>query len=224
MIDSKQQRINMVESQVRPADITDRRIIRAMLEVPREAFVPAGLQALAYMDGPLPLGSRADGRARRALLAPRTFAKLVQLAEIEPESAVLDVGCATGYSTAVLARLAQSVVAVEVDAALAARAAETLRQLNVGNAEVVRASLEGGAPAKAPFDAILLEGAVSQVPDALREQLKDGGRLVGVIADGGTFGRAYLWRRTRGVFDVRPAFDAGAEPLPGFAREAQFSL
>src|SRR5262245_35434281 len=223
MIDSKQQRINMVESQVRPADVTDRRIIRAMLEVPREAFLPAGLQALAYMDGPLPLGSRADGRARRALLAPRTFAKLVQLAEIEPESVVLDVGCATGYSTAVLARLAKSVVAVEADAALAARAAETLRQLRTVNAEILRGKLEAGAAAKAPFDAILLEGAVSHVPDALLVQLKEGGRLVGVIADG-TFGQAQVWRRTGSIFDARPAFDAGAESLPGFAREAQFSL
>jgi protein-L-isoaspartate(D-aspartate) O-methyltransferase len=223
MIDPKQQRINMVESQVRPSDITDRRIIRAMLEVPREAFVPPALYELAYMDEAVPVTRRVDGRPVRALLAPRTFAKLVQLAEIEPDGTVLDVGCATGYSTAVLARLAKSVVALEVDDALAARAAEALRQLRVANVMVLRGALEAGAPAQAPFDAILLEGAVPQVPKDLLEQLKDGGRLVAVIADG-AFGRAQVWRRTGKACDARSAFDAGAEPLPGFARKAEFSL
>ena len=115
MTDSKQQRINMVESQVRPSDVTDRRIIRAMLEVPREVFVPRSLQALAYMDEAVPAAEPAGGRSGRFLLAPRTFAKLVQLAEIGPDAVVLDVGCATGYSTAVLARLAKAVVAVEAE-------------------------------------------------------------------------------------------------------------
>ena len=147
MIDSKQQRINMVESQVRPSDVTDRRIIRAMLEVPREAFVPQ-LAAGAGLHGRGGArGRRAPAAGRRAsLLAPRTFAKLVQLAEIEPDAIVLDVGCATGYSTAVLARLAKAVVAVEVDAALAARAAETLRQLRVNNAAGDRGRLGDGRP------------------------------------------------------------------------------
>src|SRR5687768_1881807 len=113
MIDARQQRINMVESQVRPSDVTDRRIIKAMLDVPREAFVPQGLQALAYMDAPVQVASAADDTAARSLLAPRTFAKLVQLAEIGTGNVVLDVGCGTGYSTAVLAMLARAVVAVE---------------------------------------------------------------------------------------------------------------
>ena len=223
MIDSKQQRINMVESQVRPSDVTDRRIIRAMLEVPREAFVPASLQALAYMDEAVPAAEGADGRPGRCLLAPRTFAKLVQLADIGPDAVVLDVGCATGYSTSILARLAKAVVAVEVDAALAARAKQTLRSLGVGNAVVIEGALEQGAAAHAPFDAILLEGAVPQVPQELLGQLKDGGRLVAVIADG-AFGSAQVWRRTGKLFDPRPVFDAGAQPLPGFSRRAEFVL
>src|SRR5688572_23708583 len=98
MIDSKEQRINMVESQVRPSDVTDRRIIRAMLEIPREMFVPDSLRALAYMDEGVPVTTRADRKAPRMLLAPRTFAKLVQLAGIDADDVVLDVGCATGYS------------------------------------------------------------------------------------------------------------------------------
>ena len=119
MTDSKQQRLNMVESQVRPSDVTDRRIIKAMLEVPREAFLPAELRSLAYIDDAVPVRR---GKDARYLLAPRVFAKLVQLAELAPEAVVLDVGCATGYSTAVLAKLAKRVVAVECDAALADRA------------------------------------------------------------------------------------------------------
>src|SRR5204862_3913497 len=150
MTDSKQQRINMVESQVRPSDVTDRRIIRAMLEVPREAFVPQSLQALAYMDEAVPAAESAGGRPGRCLLAPRTLAKLMQLAEVGPGAVVLDVGCATGYSTAVLARLAKAVVAVEVDAALAARATQTLRRLGVGNAAVIEGALEKGAASHAP--------------------------------------------------------------------------
>jgi len=223
MIDTTQQRINMVESQVRPSDVTDRRIIRAMLGVPRELFVPEAMQALAYMDTPVPVQPQAAVAPARTLLAPRTFAKLVQLAEIEPDCAVLDVGCATGYSTAVLARLAKAVVAVEVDAALAARAVETLRQLRTSNAVVIEGELVNGAPSHAPFDAIFLNGAVQQVPEGLLLQLKDGGRLVGVIA-GGVFGRAQIWRRQGKIFDARPVFDAGAEPLPGFSRQAEFSL
>ena len=113
MTDSNLQRLNMVESQVRPSDVTDRRIIKAMLEVPREKFVPAALASMAYMDEPVPLAAR-NGSGIRYMLAPRTFAKLVQLAEIDPEAVVLDVGCAAGYSTAVLARLAKRVVAVEL--------------------------------------------------------------------------------------------------------------
>jgi protein-L-isoaspartate(D-aspartate) O-methyltransferase len=223
MIESTEQRINMVESQVRPSDITDRRIIRAMLEVPREKFVPASLQALAYMDEAVPAAEAGAGRPGRFLLAPRTFAKLVQLAEIGPETVVLDVGCATGYSTAVLAQLAKAVVAVEVDAALAAGATQTLRQLGVNNALVIEAALEKGAPSHAPFGAILLNGAVPRIPQELLEQLEDGGRLVAVIADG-AFGRAQVWRRTGKAFDPRPVFDAGAQPLPGFSRQVEFVL
>jgi protein-L-isoaspartate(D-aspartate) O-methyltransferase len=223
MNDTTEQRINMVESQVRPSDVTDRRIIKAMLEVPREMFVPEAMQALAYRDTPVPVKPPAIGAPTRTLMAPRTFAKLVQLAEIEPAAVVLDVGCATGYSTAVLAKLAKAVVAVEIDGTLATRAAETLRQLGVSNAVVIEAALEKGAPSHAPFDAVLLNGAAEQVPEELLLQLKEGGRLVGVIANG-PFGRAQVWRRQGKIFDARPVFDAGAELLPGFSRRVEFTL
>jgi protein-L-isoaspartate(D-aspartate) O-methyltransferase len=223
MIDARQQRINMVESQVRPSDVTDRRIIKAMLDVPREAFVPHGLQALAYMDAPVQVASAADDAAARSLLAPRTFAKLLQLAEIGTGNVVLDVGCGTGYSTAVLAMLAKAVVAVECDVRLAEQAVETLRRQRIANAVVIEGTLEKGAPAHAPFDAILINGAVSRSPNELLAQLKDGGRLVGVIANG-AIGRGQVWRRHGDIFDARPVFDAGAELLPGFAHRVEFSL
>jgi len=220
MTDFRQQRINMVESQVRPSDITDRRIIKAMLEIPREMFAP---KAYAYMDGAVAVAALADQGPARHLLAPRVFAKMVQLAEIEPTSVVLDVGCATGYSAAVLARLAKAVVAVEGSAPLAAQAARNLRELGIENALVIEGPLTAGAPAHAPFDAILLNGAVAYVPQALLDQLRVGGRLVAVQAEDG-FGQAQVWRRSATTVDVVTAFDAGAQPLPGFARKAEFSL
>jgi protein-L-isoaspartate(D-aspartate) O-methyltransferase len=162
------------------------------------------------------------GRPGRSLLPPRAFAKLVQLAEIEAGDTVLDVGCATGYSTAILARLAKAVVAVEVDTALAATATAALRHLGVANALVVEGPLPAGAPSHAPFAAIVLCGSVPEVPAGLLEQLKDGGRLVALVGE--RFGRAQVWRRSGKMFDSRPAFDAGAPALPGFAREPAFTF
>jgi protein-L-isoaspartate(D-aspartate) O-methyltransferase len=220
MTDSKLQRLNMVESQVRPSDVTDRRIIKAMLEVPRERFVPASAISMAYMDGPVAVGT-ANGAATRFLLPPRTLAKLAQLAEIDAESKVLDVGCATGYSTAILASLAQRVVAVEPDKALAGEARRLLDELGISNVLVVDGRLANGVPAEAPFDAIIINGAVETVAPALLEQLKEGGRLLAVVVEGAVC-RARVWRRTGEAFDARPAFEADAAALPGFERPAGF--
>lgn len=220
MTDSKLQRLNMVESQVRPSDVTDRRIIKAMLEVPREKFVPDALRSLAYMDEPVALET-GNGAGARYLLAPRTFAKLVQLAEIESGATVLDVGCGTGYSTAVLCSLARRVVGLEADKALAERARRLLEELDVRGAKVVEGRLSAGIPAEAPFDAIILNGAVETVAQPLLEQLQDGGRLVAIVSEG-PLCRAKVWRRTGKLFDARPAFDAGAAALPGFERPAGF--
>ena len=229
-MDSKLQRLNMVESQVRPSDVTDRRIIKAMLDVPREQFVPAAMAPFAYMDesltvsAPEPSASRGSANGRpvdRYLLAPRTFAKLVQLAEIGSDAVVLDVGCATGYSTAILARLAARVVAVESNKTLAETARYTLQQQGVTNATVLNGRLTEGAPAEGPFDAILLNGAVETIAPPLLEQLKDGGRLVGVFKEDG-LSRAHVWQRAGKVVDARAAFEAGAAVLPGFERHKGF--
>ncbi len=221
MTDSKAQRLNMVESQVRPSDVTDRRIVRAMLDIERERFVPEGLQSIAYMDVDAPVQAGAKQENARYLLAPRVFAKLAQEARLEEGMSVLDVGCGTGYSAAVLSHIVRKVTALECDADLVARAQKVLAALGVKGASVVQGPLEAGVAGAAPFDAILLQGSVQQVPQALLDQLKDGGRLVAVVAKG-YFGQACVFTRVGRTFDRRPVFDAGAHPLPGFALAPEF--
>ena len=201
MVGFELQRKNMVESQVRPSDITDRRIIRAMLDVPREAFAPADMRATSYMDQDLPVtaatGPGAGGR-RRFLVAPRILAKLIQHLDLNDRASVLEVGTATGYGAAILAHIARSVTAVESDAELARLAMETLGAVDAPNAtgeiNIVTGPLAAGCPAEGPYDAILVAGAVPEVPAALLDQLKDGGRLTAVVAGGGV-GRLMQWRR-----------------------------
>lgn len=222
MTDFALQRLNMVESQLRPSDITDRRILRAMGEIRREAYLPSHLQALAYMDDDIRL-SRGPGAAPRVVLAPRTLAQLIQLARIEPNERVLEIGCATGYATAILARLARDVFAVEVDGELARMAVAALDGDGVQNAKVASGALQNGIPQEAPYDVIFVNGALSDAPPALLDQLKDGGRLVAVEAGQG-MGRALVWWRNGPSFDKRTVFDARAEMLPGFEVQPEFSL
>ncbi|MEZ5818670.1 MAG: protein-L-isoaspartate O-methyltransferase [Hyphomicrobiaceae bacterium] len=219
-MDSAVQRKNMVDSQVRPSDVTDRRIARAMLEIPREAFVPEASRVVAYMDGNLAVGG-GEGPVQRVLLAPRTLSKMIQQLSLEPDAAVLDVAPATGYSTAVLARIARRVVAVESDAKLAEIAKAALGKLSIANAEVQVGALGEGVVSRGPYDAILINGKVSEVPAALLNQLKDGGRLVAILDFNGV-GKVCEWRRFAMNFDRRAVFDAEAPVLPGFERTAEF--
>ncbi len=208
-------RFNMVESQIRPNQVTDARLLRALAEIPRERFVPSSLKALAYMEEEIEI---APGRR---LLAPMPLARLIQLAEVEPDNLALDVGCATGYSTALLTRLAESVVGLDCDERLTEQASQILTELEADNAGIVAGELSEGYASEGPFDVILLNGCVPLVPQALLDQLKDGGRLVAVIAEH-DFGRACLFRKSGSRVSQRPAFDAGGPLLPGFAREKTF--
>lgn len=223
MSDYAVQRENMVESQVRPSDVTDRRILRAMAKLPREVFVPSKLRATAYRDADTVLSPADETGLARAMLAPRVAAKLIQLAAVEESDIVLDIGCLTGYSTAVLAELAQTVVGLESDAAMAERASALLLELSIDNAVVETGVLAEGVPSEGPYDVIMLEGAVSEVPANLLDQLKDGGRLV-AIEGHERYGRACLWRRVGENFDCRVAFNAVAALLPGFERAEEFTL
>ena len=213
-------RKNMVESQVRTSDVTDRRLLRAMQEVPRELFVPEALKSLAYNGDGIPL---AGGLGARALPAPMTTAKLLQLAGLEPSDRVLEIGCATGYGTALLAALCAKVTGLESDDGLAASAKANLSSLGIANAGIESGPLAAGWPAGAPYDVIVASGAVPDIPSAYCEQLREGGRLVAVIADG-PVARAVLFERTGGAFGQRFGFDTVAPALPGFARKPAFAL
>ena len=221
MVDFASARRMMVDGQIRTSDVTDLRVLTAFGEVPRERFVPAGKIDLAYLDRDLRVGGGTPDRPPRHLLKPMVVAKLIHALDLGPQDRVLDVGCASGYSTAILARLAGQVIAVEEDAALAEAAAEILRGLGCANAVVRTGPLKDGAAADGPYDAILIEGAVEVVPESLCAQLKDGGRLVGILRHG-PMGKAMLYRSVAGEVSGRPLFDAGAPLLPGFARPAAF--
>ena len=219
MTDFAAARRNMVDGQVRTADVTDLRLIAAMLDVPREAFVSPAKAALAYLDLDLPVGEGAAG-ARR-LLKPMVLAKLMQAADLSGTDRVLDVGCATGYAAALLARVAGQVVALEQDAALAQAARASLAALpNVG---VQSGPLTEGWPQGGPYDAILLEGATEFVPQALFRQLKEGGRLVCVLGSG-PGAKAMLYRRSGDDTGGRAVFDAAAPLLPGFVKPPEFAF
>ena len=215
MPDTAVQRANMVAAQLRTNDVTDARVRFAMATIPRERFVPEAFRPVAYMERCIPLG------AGRVLLDPRCFAKLLQLAEVRPDDVVLDVGCGAGYSAAVLSLLAARVFALEEDAELAARAEENLREFGASNAQIIRGPLTKGSPEHAPFDVIVLNGAIEDEPSTLIAQLKDGGRLVTVVREGAA-GHARLYLNRAGAIGERSAFEAQLPVLPGFEKPRSF--
>ncbi|WP_337995447.1 protein-L-isoaspartate O-methyltransferase [Oleispirillum naphthae] len=208
-------RRNMVDNQVRTNRVTDSLVISALRSVPREVFVPAPAKSLAYIDDDIEV---APGRF---LMKPVALARLLQLAEVQRTDAVLDIGCASGYSAAVLGHMASSVVALEEDAQLANWAAETLLGLGIDNAAVLEGGLAQGLADQGPYDVILIDGMVDRIPEGVRAQLAEGGRLVAVVRDKG-IGRATLVTRRGGAFGHRIEFDATVAPLPGFAKAAAF--
>ena len=214
MADYAIQLLNMVESQVRANDVTDMRIHLAMREIPRERFVPGAKRALAYAE------SVVEVVPGRYMLDPRTFSKLAQLGEIQPADTILDVGCASGYSSAVLAKLGAKVIALEEDAELVRIASDALPSFG-SNVTVVQGKLSHGYRAGAPYDVIFVNGAVETLPDSLKAQLAEGGRLVVVIRKGPQ-GRAYLFIREHGRVGGRSDFDASVPILPGFREPAGF--
>lgn len=221
MIDYAAARLNMVEGQLRTNKVTDAAVLDAFLAVPRERFVQPSLRGTAYVDDDAPLGNG------RCLIEPLVLARLLQLASIGPTDKVLEIGCASGYATALLARMAASVVALESDPRLAARARALLQELGCTTASVVEGALTEGWRANAPYDVILLNGAVGTIPRAITDQLAESGRLVSVMAPendapASGMGEAVLVTRAEGVISSRPAFDAAVQALPGFARAPSF--
>lgn len=215
MIDYKAARTKMVDNQIRTTDVTSREVLDAFLTVPREEFVPAAARPLAYIDNDVQI---APGRY---LMEPSPLAKLVQLAEIAPGDVVLEVGCGTGYASAVLSKLGSSVVALESDAALAATATETLARLGYDNVAVVTGDLEAGYAPEAPYDVVFVHGAVEVLPGALFSQLRDGGRLV-VVEGYGNASQARLYIKEGGRVAERNVFNTAVKPLPGFRKAKEF--
>jgi protein-L-isoaspartate(D-aspartate) O-methyltransferase len=226
MSDYEARRIAMVESQLRPNEVTDVRLLAAMRTLPRERFVPQAFKGLAYMDEDIEVSPARDGAPARFLLSPMVQARLIQLAEIGPNDKILDVGCATGYSTVMLARLASHVVGLEADPELAAAAKANVASLKDVHAEIVEAGLVDGWAAGGPYDVIVLEGSVPEVPGTLFAQLAKGGRLVAVVTQRPHMrqGKANLFVKFGAEVSGAVHFDAGANPLPDFAPAPAFTF
>jgi protein-L-isoaspartate(D-aspartate) O-methyltransferase len=217
MTDFSAARTTMVDCQVRPSDVTKYPIIDALLTVPREEFVPSAKRSVAYMGEHIVLGRS------RVLLDARTFAKMLDAVNIQPNELVLDLGCGYGYSSAVIAKMAEAVVAVEPDEAMANEASELLASHGVDNAMVVNAPLAEGAPKHGPYCVIFLQGAAETIPSAVLEQLKVGGRIVAIRQTGGMEQCKIGLKRENGM-DWRAAFAAAAPTLPGFEKHAEFTF
>lgn len=226
MTDFAAARVAMVDRQVRPSDVTSFPIIDAMLRIPRERFTPERHRAVAYAETPVPLGPG------REMLEPRVFAKMLDAARIDPDDLVLDLAPGLGYSTAVIARMAAAVIAIEPDEAMAAAAAETLAALEIDNVLASAGDAAAGDAAHGPYDAIFVNGGVETAPEALLAQLKDGGRMVAIRMSapgagsgaGPGAGQAVVWLRSGERFHARPLFDAAALVLGGFEADEAFAF
>lgn len=217
MTDFAARRTMMVDTQVRPSDVTKYPIIEAMLSIPREAFVPADKREAAYVGEHVALGGG------RVVIDPRTLAKMLDALDVQPTETVLDLGCGLGYSTAVIARMAEAVVAVEEDEAMAAEAQRILSSHGADNAAVVTGKLAQGAAKSGPYDVIVLQGAIEQLPEAIAAQLKEGGRVAALFMEG-NLGVLRVGYKIDGRITWRQAFNASAPVLPGFAAHRAFVL
>lgn len=211
-------RHNMVEGQVRPNRVTDPVLVDAMETLPRELFVPKSQRGMAYIDEDLPIGNG------RFLIQPMVLGRLLQEARIEPGDVVLDVGCGSGYSTAVIARLANTVIGLESDAELVKKATGLLAQVGADNTVVLESGLRDGHPPQSPYQVIVLNGAVAEVPDSLRRQLSEGGRLVAVVQKSVHMGKAVLISRYGDAWSERDLFEAAVPYLPGFEPRPVFEF
>ncbi|MEZ5714382.1 MAG: protein-L-isoaspartate O-methyltransferase [Paracoccaceae bacterium] len=217
MTDYSARRTTMVDTQIRPSDVTKFPVIEAMLSVPREAFVPEEKREAAYVGENLDLGGG------RVVLEPRTLAKMLDALDIQGDELVLDIGSALGYSAAVIARMAEAVVAVEETEAWVEEAQEALAAQGADNVALHRGALTEGAAQHGPYDVICIEGAVEHLPPALADQLKDGGRMAALFVEG-ALGTVRIGYKIDGRMNWRFAFNAGAPVLPGFERHQAFTL
>jgi len=217
MADFPARRTMMVDTQVRPSDVTKFPVIEAMLSVPKENYVPTSLREAAYVGENIDLG---DGRI---VLEPRTFAKMLDVLNIQPDELLLDLGCGLGYSSAIIAHLAEAVVSVESDSDLAAEAQEILIANGIDNVAVITGPLAQGAAKHGPYDVMTIQGGVEEVPDALIAQIKDGGRVAAIFLEG-ALGICRIGYKSDSEMTWRFAFNASAPLLQGFEKEMAFEL
>ncbi|MFT7108233.1 MAG: protein-L-isoaspartate(D-aspartate) O-methyltransferase [Yoonia sp.] len=207
----------MVDTQVRPSDVTKFPIIDAMLAIPREAYVPDNKREAAYIGDNLTLDKG------RVMLEPRTLAKMLEVLDVQPSHVALDVACGFGYSTAILSKLCDFVVAVEDDEARAAEAQSILSQNGIDNAAVMKHTLTEGAAKSGPYDVIIVQGGVEKMAPALTDQLREGGRIACIFLEG-NLGVVRVGHKIDGAVNWRFAFNASAPVLKGFENRAEFAL
>lgn len=217
MFDYSAARTAMVDGQIRPADVTQYPVLEAMSHVPRELYVPSDKKTYAYADEQLVI------EQGRTLLDPRSFAKMINNLRIKPNEMVLDIGAGYGYSSAILSRLAELVVAVEEDPSMADIAQSTLSEQSADNVVVHQSKLTAGAPEHGPYDVIILEGGVQTVPDELVSQIKEGGRIAAIFVNDHV-GRCRIGYKKESVISWSDEFDVMTPVLPGFEVEKEFSF
>jgi protein-L-isoaspartate(D-aspartate) O-methyltransferase len=217
MTDFAARRLMMVDTQVRPSDVTKFPVIDAMLTVPRELFVPDSRREAAYA------GDNVDIGANRVVLEPRTLAKMLDALNVQGDELVLDVGCGLGYSSAVVSRMAQAVVALEEDEDMAAEAQALLLDTGADNVITHTGPLAEGAAEHGPYDVIMVQGGVENLPENLAAQLKDDGRIACVFMQG-ALGEVRIGYKSGGAISWRFEFNAGAPVLPGFEKQSAFAL
>ncbi len=222
-IDFELARTKMVDNQIRTTDVTSHPVLGAFLSVAREDFVPSDARALAYIDDDIRISDGQDGQAARYLMEPSPLAKLLQLADVKESDVVLEIGCGSGYVSALLSLLADSVVALESDETLAEAAGDKLSKLGYDNVAVVTGPLVDGYKPEAPYDVIFIGGAVEELPHGLFDQLRDGGRLV-VVEGHGNASKANLYIRDGGNTSARRGFNTSVKALPGFEKAAEFEF
>ena len=212
-------RKNMIDGQIKTNKVTDPTLIKALQSVPREKFVPRHLQNIAYIDEDIALGNG------RYLPEPMVLARLIQQAAPSKDDLALDIGCGTGYSTALLGHLASTVVGIEQSIEMAEQADTLLHDLDICNAVVIQQKdLRAGYPQQGPYNIILINGSVPAVPEAIKKQLAEGGRLVTVLSDKGHMGTAVMITRSGDNFSTQILFDAATPTLAGFERTKSFEF
>lgn len=217
-VNFEQLRRNMVDGQIRTNDVTDLRLLDAILSVPRELFVPESRQELAYTDEDVEISV---GDAKRYVMKPIPLARLIQLADVRPGDTVLEAGAGSAYASAIMSRVAASVYALDADAGISGLAKDALSTAGCGNVVTVTGALANGYASKAPYDVIFVNGAVDEVPANLFDQLKEDGRLVAVEGYGNA-GVAKLYTKHDGHVAGRKVFNASVKPLPGLRKEPEF--